>query len=270
MEEHTIPETGEVVTVSARFEERGTEEQIAVLYAALAAASDGYSEIIKSADVRYNNVSYKYATLADVKAATVPANARHGIVVLTPFSMDHDGGEVTVVVAHKSGGRIVHHIRFTPHGDIKTLGGQTTYLRRYGTCSALNVEGIEESAEESEGQGPRTAPRQRQTPKPNSAPTPAAKKLPSARRPPAAEPSPAESEYPEQPDSGPEPQAEVVDESPLTPDTRKKIGLAMKARSMSAVSASEMCIDVTGNAPDEITEEQGRALLAHVEALGAE
>ena len=114
--------------------EYGTAEQIGALYTALAAAAGGFAPVAKTKEVKIRSdkgaYSYSYAPLNSLVAATRPALAQQGVVVLLPPSGEM--GTIHMIVSHKAGGRLVVTLEFRPNErDIKLWGGQTTYLRRY-------------------------------------------------------------------------------------------------------------------------------------------
>jgi hypothetical protein len=260
------------------FEERGTEEQLAALYAAMAQAVGEFPEIPKKGHVHFRDVDYWYARLADINSATDKPLSKHGLWCPTPFTMsEEEGANIRVMITHKAGGRIIARIKFKPQGEIKTLLGQTTYLRRGGKSALLGIEGVEETAEESPDQVSQ------------SVPEPTKKKAPKRRRPPAppkkapqspqAAP-PVDDEPPPPTDDDapistaaptPDPDEETVDgddSGECGDDTRLAIGEIMLELGLNKMQGHQLCEEVTGTTADKITEDQGRALLKHLEGMG--
>lgn len=125
------------------FEERGTESQIAALYSALASARGSFGEVKRTREVEVrkdNRLLYKfrYAPMEVMLAATTAPLTANGLVLLMPFVTGND--QITkqlVILAHAHGGRLVFKFEFTPAGEEKQFGGQTTYLQRYCYRSVL-------------------------------------------------------------------------------------------------------------------------------------
>lgn len=128
-----------------QFEERGTESQIAALYAALASARGEFGPVSRSRTVKMDGpkgYKFDYAPMEELLAATVPALSKHGLAILMPFTRSDSTPECAqnVIVCHKGGGRLVYRFLFHPiEGDEKKFGGQTTYLQRYCYRSVLNL-----------------------------------------------------------------------------------------------------------------------------------
>jgi hypothetical protein len=127
------------------FEERGTEEQVALLYAALAAARGKFAAFSKSREVEVRKegrhlYTFKYAPMDALLDATTPALSSNGLVVMMPFVTATDQTtKQLVILAHAGGGRLVFKFEFCPASDEKTFGGQTTYLQRYCYRSVLTL-----------------------------------------------------------------------------------------------------------------------------------
>lgn len=127
------------------FEERGTEAQVAKLYAAMASARGQFSPFTKTRRVEVRKAGqllypFEYAPMDVLLAATTPALSGNGLVVMMPFvTGSNDTTRQLVIIAHEAGGRLVFKFEFTPHNDEKTFGGQTTYLQRYCYRSVLTL-----------------------------------------------------------------------------------------------------------------------------------
>jgi hypothetical protein len=127
------------------FEERGTEAQVAQLYAALACSRGQFTPFTKTrrVEVRKNGqllYPFEYAPMDVLLAATTPALSSNGLVVMMPFvTASNDTTRQLVIIAHAGGGRLVFKFEFCPASDEKTFGGQTTYLQRYCYRSVLTL-----------------------------------------------------------------------------------------------------------------------------------
>lgn len=114
----------------ADFQELGTPEQLAELYGALALARGEFTKIAKNRTVTIKGkteYSFDYADMEESLAATVPALAKHGLVVIQPPTIN----VIRTILAHKSGARVVTIMALPGAEDIKTFGASITYLRRY-------------------------------------------------------------------------------------------------------------------------------------------
>lgn len=111
------------------------------LYNALIQAKMEWPSVLASSVGQDGHRKFDYADMADIAPIIDPHLAKHGLVAITPFTGDttDNRGRVTVLLAHRSGARLVANIHFTPTGDIKKLGGQSTYLARYAYCKMLGI-----------------------------------------------------------------------------------------------------------------------------------
>lgn len=168
--------------------EYGTEAQIAALYGAFAAASCSFGDVKKTANVNFTDkngrpVKYDYAPMAELVRAVRKPLGEQGLAILQPMTITFEGsGEIRTRLVHKDGGRIEQIIHFSPMGDIKQMGGQTTYLARYAMSRLCLLDGVEDADAMPErvehGAGaqkrpstsrPRSAPPTRQSPPPQDA-----------------------------------------------------------------------------------------------------
>lgn len=136
------------------FDSGGSAEQLAELHAALAKAHGAFGPISKSKSVQVRMKSggtyeYHYATIADLRRATAKPLAENGLAVTHLFcgSLADNSAAIVTRLTHASGAYLESAIGFRPYSDIKELGGQTTYLRRYAYQCLLGLEG-EENIEE--------------------------------------------------------------------------------------------------------------------------
>lgn len=193
----------------------GDPKALGALFGALAKATAQFKPVKKTAEVNFvangRQVRYNYAPLANLTEATRDGLAANGLAVLQPFTLrktpEGGLGTITTMLCHEGGARIQSRLEFTPQGDIKTLGGQTTYLGRYALCRLLMLDGIEDadSMEESVPHGAggkakgtdKPAPVSRPKP-PEDAPKPSARapkeQPPVADAPAASDPTPAPEE----------------------------------------------------------------------------
>ena len=166
------------LNISCDLIEEGTEEQLAALFAAFAAARPDIPHIKKSRKVSFEtrgggSVEYPYAPLYAMVEATSGPLAKQGLSVTQPFSIAEERsphpllgvlaelkpepdllrsmlpmllqtrlvGRIRTILAHKDGARLISTVEFTPLEDIKKMGAQTTYLRRYAYQSMLGIDG---------------------------------------------------------------------------------------------------------------------------------
>jgi hypothetical protein len=126
-------------------------DKLPELLAALALAQKGYTPILKDKLVVQNlkdkqtgaytgkSIKFYYADLAAVLGATLPALAAQGLSFIQP--LQHDGEAVWIhsILAHASGAAIMSRVLVPGGGDLKTFGGNITYLRRYAAGPMLGV-----------------------------------------------------------------------------------------------------------------------------------
>lgn len=122
------------------------------LFEALARAQANFDQVKKSGKANIptksgGNYTYNFAKLSDVLGATVPALNAEGIYFSQHpnYSLNGNGAMVTIVstLSHKSGAEISHESipLFYNMNDAKQAGSVMTYLRRYGACQLLGIEG---------------------------------------------------------------------------------------------------------------------------------
>lgn len=122
------------------------------LFEALARAQANFDQVKKSGKANIptktgGNYSYNFAKLSDVLAATVPALNAEGIFFSQKpnYSLSGSAPMVTIVstLSHKSGASISYESipLFYNMNDAKQAGSVMTYLRRYGACQLLGIEG---------------------------------------------------------------------------------------------------------------------------------
>lgn len=122
------------------------------LFEALARAQANFEQVKKSGKANIptksgGNYSYNFAKLSDVLAATVPALNAEGIFFSQKpnYSLSSNAPMLTIVstLSHKSGASISYESipLFYNMNDAKQAGSVMTYLRRYGACQILGIEG---------------------------------------------------------------------------------------------------------------------------------
>lgn len=143
------------------------EPPIGELVAALALAQLEFETVKKdTSNPHYNS---KYADLADIIAATQPALAKHGLVVIQLPKVDVERQLATLVsiLAHKSGQSIRSSMTFPaimmgrdskPRFDAQSCGSAITYLRRYAYQPLVGVTAeIDDDGEKAVGSGSKEA-----------------------------------------------------------------------------------------------------------------
>lgn len=122
------------------------------LFGALARAQANFEQVKKSGKANIptksgTNYTYNFAKLSDVLGATIPALNAEGIYFSQHpnYSLNGNGAMVTIVstLSHSSGAEISHESipLFYNMNDAKQAGSVMTYLRRYGACQLLGIEG---------------------------------------------------------------------------------------------------------------------------------
>jgi len=115
-------------------------EQMGAFYAALSKAQGEFKEIpkTKTVDFKMKNggrQQYSYADLADVRRATQKGLSDNGLCII-----QHLYGPMLVTrLACSSGGYIESSMPINLNQDVKSLGSQITYFRRYALCAILGV-----------------------------------------------------------------------------------------------------------------------------------
>lgn len=118
-------------------------DQIEALAKVLHKAQAAMGEVFKNA----NNPAFrsKYADLAAVVEAVVPALNQHGITLLQPVAFDGDRVKVGTVLLHESGQwvRCTMSVPLTKK-DAHGVGSATTYGRRFGLQAMSGVAPIDD------------------------------------------------------------------------------------------------------------------------------
>lgn len=121
-------------------------EVIAPLFEALAKAQAEFSTVTATSRVTFKNVDFKFAPLSEILGAVRPALNKFGLTLTQqtkhiPFG-NANGIKVVTTLLHESG--VSYDIESVPVfynvNDIKNLGAQVTYLRRYEVKTLLGIE----------------------------------------------------------------------------------------------------------------------------------
>jgi hypothetical protein len=134
----------------------GTDEQRAAMFAALVEAQSNMEGVKKaSSNPHFRS---KYADLAAVIEATVPALNAAGLCVMQMPGMDEDGVTLTTIIGHAGSGAFIQSTACSPAAkdNPQGVGSTITYLRRYSLQAAVAL-----PAEDDDGNAG-SAPRARQ------------------------------------------------------------------------------------------------------------
>jgi hypothetical protein len=108
------------------------------IYAALAAAQTEMGRALK--DSTNPAFKSKYADLASVMDACLPALNKHGIAVFQPAYDDESGRYVKTVLAHASGETLECRVPLIlGKADMQGYGSAVTYARRYGLMGMAGI-----------------------------------------------------------------------------------------------------------------------------------
>lgn len=121
-------------------------ELMAPLFEALAKAQAEFESVTATSRVTFKNVDFKFAPLSEILGAVRPALNKYGLTLTQqtkhiPFG-NANGIKVVTTLLHESGAS--YAIESVPVfynvNDIKNLGAQVTYLRRYEVKTLLGIE----------------------------------------------------------------------------------------------------------------------------------
>lgn len=140
----------------------GTPAQLAALYGALASAQGEFGTIVKNRNVtieikhpdtkvKIGSYVFKYADLEEVTAKTRPALSKFGLGIIQPitFSAAYGGTSIYTQLFHKDGGMIISELNLPiGHKDIKNLGANISYLRRYAKTALLDLAADDDADEQ--------------------------------------------------------------------------------------------------------------------------
>ena len=121
-------------------------EVMAPLFEAWAKAQAEFESVTATSRVTFKNVDFKFAPLSEILGAVRPALNKFGLTLTQqtkhiPFG-NANGIKVVTTLLHESG--VSYNIESVPVfynvNDIKNLGAQVTYLRRYEVKTLLGIE----------------------------------------------------------------------------------------------------------------------------------
>lgn len=121
-------------------------ELMAPLFEALAKSQAEFESVTATSRVTFKNVDFKFAPLSEILGAVRPALNKYGLTLTQqtkhiPFG-NANGIKVVTTLLHESG--VSYDIESVPVfynvNDIKNLGAQVTYLRRYEVKTLLGIE----------------------------------------------------------------------------------------------------------------------------------
>lgn len=121
-------------------------EVMAPLFEAWAKAQAEFGAVTATSRVAFKNVDFKFAPLSEILGAVRPALNKYGLTLTQqtkhiPFG-NANGLKVVTTLLHESGAS--YAIESVPVfynvNDIKNLGAQVTYLRRYEVKTLLGIE----------------------------------------------------------------------------------------------------------------------------------
>lgn len=109
------------------------------LYSALAAAQGEMGKALK--DTNNPHFKSKYADLASVCDACMPALSKHGIAVLQPAFDDDTGRYVKTILVHGDSGETAECRvpLIVAKNDMQGYGSAVTYARRYGLMGMAGI-----------------------------------------------------------------------------------------------------------------------------------
>lgn len=116
-----------------------TDKKPMGLYAALAAAQAEMGPALK--DSTNPAFKSKYADLASVMSACMPALSKHGVAVLQPAFDDDTGRYVKTIFVHGDSGESVECRvpLIVAKNDMQGYGSAVTYARRYGLMGMAGI-----------------------------------------------------------------------------------------------------------------------------------
>ena len=117
-------------------------ELMAPLFEALAKAQAEFEPVTATSRVTFKNVDFKFAPLSEILGAVRPALNKYGLTLTQQTKHIPFGIKVVTTLLHESG--VSYDIESVPVfynvNDIKNLGAQVTYLRRYEVKTLLGIE----------------------------------------------------------------------------------------------------------------------------------
>jgi hypothetical protein len=134
-----------------------TSDQINELAGALAKAQGAITGAVK--DATNPHFKTKYADLASVWDACRKPLSDNGLAVIQTVSTLPDGVQITTMLVHSSGQRIVEDLVMVPRdASPQSVGSCITYGRRYALSAMVGVAPEEDDAEAAQGRNQPTKP----------------------------------------------------------------------------------------------------------------
>lgn len=124
--------------------------------AAIKALAKAQSEMGKAIRNAINpHLRTRYADLASVMEAALPALNANGFALLQPCGRDEIGPYVDTILAHESGDQFVSRVHLVMgKADMQGYGSAVTYARRYGLMGLAGI-----APEDDDGEGQKVPPR---------------------------------------------------------------------------------------------------------------
>lgn len=145
----------------------GSPEQLAALYCALAKAQGEFQPIEKNRSVtidikneqrqKIGQYQFRYADLEEITAKTRPALSKHGLATIQPIGPAKHGSGIALFtqLIHENGGMLISELSVTTgQRDIKALGAEISYLRRYAKSAMLDIAADDDMDEQNNQQSP--------------------------------------------------------------------------------------------------------------------
>lgn len=263
IEEPHTPKDPSVKAVSppADFEEKGSEEELGVLYTALAKARGEFKPVPKNKEGQVGHQKFQYAPLATIEACTTPALTKYGLAVLQPFSVS-DGMACIRTILSCGSARLVSRFCFEPHSDLKELGKQSTYYARYAYQRLLCIDSGEDADNDDNMKAPTGAKPQRPAPKQTRKKATVKVSAVEPERVDAGNTAPEHSPIPSEVFTADEPDPEPDLEQSISDKTSTALNTFFVENKFKGPECVEMCQQVTGRTPDELEQPGGEALAA--------
>lgn len=107
----------------------------------------------------------KYADLASVLSACLPALNENGIALIQPTGEDEAGRYVSTVLIHETGERLECRVPLiVSKNDMQGYGSAVTYARRYGAMSMAGIAPDDDDGNAAVAVAPRNEPAPRRDP----------------------------------------------------------------------------------------------------------
>lgn len=145
----------------------GSPQQLAALYGALAEAQGDFQPIVKNRSVtidykddqgrKAGSYQFRYADLEEITAKTRPALSKNGLATVQPIGPAKHGSGVSIFtqLIHKDGGMLISELNLTTgFKDVKNMGAQISYLRRYAKSAMLDIAADDDLDERNTDQSP--------------------------------------------------------------------------------------------------------------------